>query len=140
MPAPRYIPLVMLLGFVSYGSSIFLYIRAQRALGAAKTSAYYATAPFVGAFLSFVLLGEGLTWRYFAALLIMALGTTLVVMDTIVRHHTHQHTHTFTHTHDGTTHTHTIVHSHEHDHYLPHGGHSHFHTRRELEATGHLPN
>ena len=44
LPSARYIILAMLLGFVAYGLSIFLYIRAQRDLGAAKTSAYYAVA------------------------------------------------------------------------------------------------
>lgn len=79
----RYILPAMLLGFVAYGMSIFLYIRAQRDLGAAKTSAYYAVAPFVGAFLSFVILGEKLTIVYFAALIIMIAGTVFVVKDTV---------------------------------------------------------
>lgn len=78
---------LMLLGFVAYGLSIFLYILAQRSLGAAKTSAYYAVAPFVGAFLSFVLIGEPLTGSYVLALLIMAAGTGLVVMDTLAHRH-----------------------------------------------------
>ena len=46
----------MLLGFVAYGLSIFMYIRAQSVIGAAKTSAYYAFAPFIAALLSFVFL------------------------------------------------------------------------------------
>lgn len=138
LPAFEYIAFAMLLGFVAYGLSIFLYIRAQRSLGAAKTSAYYAVAPFVGAFLSFALLGERLTWVYFAALLIMIAGTVFVIMDTIGRIHTHEHTHTFTHKHDGTTHTHTVVHSHEHSHYTLHDRHGHHHPHRELEdAIGH---
>lgn len=83
LPEIRYILPAMLLGFVAYGMSIFLYIRAQRDLGAAKTSAYYAIAPFVGAFLSFVILGEKLTGVYFAALIIMIAGTVFVVRDTI---------------------------------------------------------
>lgn len=83
IPEMCYILPAMLLGFVAYGMSIFLYIRAQRDLGAAKTSAYYAVAPFVGAFLSFVILGEKLTIVYFAALIIMIVGTVLVVKDTI---------------------------------------------------------
>ena len=41
IPDIKYILISMLLGFVAYGLSIFLYIRAQRDLGAAKTSAYY---------------------------------------------------------------------------------------------------
>ena len=51
--------IVLALGFVSYGLSIFFYIRAQSRLGAAKTSAYYAIAPFVGAFLSGFLSQKG---------------------------------------------------------------------------------
>ncbi len=133
LPAFKYIVLAMLLGFMAYGLSIFLYIRAQRNLGAAKTSAYYAVAPFVAAFLSFVLLGEKLTWAFFVALLIMMIGTVFVVMDTMVRHHAHQHTHTFTHTHNGITHNHTVVHSHEHNHYVFHDRHGHHHSQRELE-------
>lgn len=131
-PSFKYIVPAMLLGFVAYGLSIFLYIRAQRSLGAAKTSAYYAVAPFVGAFLSFVLLGEKLTWAYFTALLIMITGAVFVILDTMARHHTHRHTHTFTHTHDGITHTHTVVHSHEHTHYMFNGRHRHHHLHGEL--------
>ena len=56
VPEILYILAALLLGFVAYGLSIFLYVRAQNTLGAAKTSAYYAVAPFVGAFLSFVFL------------------------------------------------------------------------------------
>ena len=73
----------LLLGFVAYGLSIFLYVRAQNVLGAAKTSAYYAAAPFIGVFLSFVFLKEELTVIYFSALLIMIIGTLLVVKDTL---------------------------------------------------------
>jgi len=138
LPAFRYIVFSMLLGFMAYGLSIFLYIRAQRTLGAAKTSAYYAVTPFVGAFLSFVLLDEKLTWTFFAALLIMIIGTVFVIIDTMVRQHTHQHTHSFTHTHNGITHTHTVVHSHEHNHYVFNDRHRHHHSQRELEnAIGH---
>lgn len=83
LPALGYVAAAMLLGFVSYGLSIFMYIRAQRSLGAAKTSAYYAVAPFVGTFLSFILIGEPLTSAYLVALLVMMGGTVLVVLDTL---------------------------------------------------------
>ena len=65
---------VMLLGFIAYGLSIFMYIRAQRDLGAAKTSAYYAIAPFVGTFLAFIVNGEKLTLVYFIGLVFMIIG------------------------------------------------------------------
>ena len=83
LPNVRYIILAMLLGFVAYGLSIFLYVRAQHFLGAAKTRAYYAIAPFIGSFLSFVLIGEALTGTYFLGLIIMIAGTLFVVMDTL---------------------------------------------------------
>lgn len=96
--------------------SIFFYIKAQKDLGAAKTSAYYAIAPFIGVLLSFVLLNETLTYQYFIALLIMLLGTVLVVVDTIIMNHSHVHSHTYVHTHDEVTHVHTIMHNHNHNH------------------------
>ena len=133
VPAIRYIAAALLLGFIAYGLSIFLYVRAQNVLGAAKTSAYYAVNPFIGSFLSFVFLNEKLSILYLAALLVMIAGSMLVVRDTLVHQHSHMHTHTFTHTHDGSTHTHTVTHSHEHDHYITDDRHNHHHTIAELE-------
>ena len=133
MPGILYIAAALLLGFVAYGLSIFLYVRAQNILGAAKTSAYYAVAPFVGAFLSFVFLREQLSWMYLFALIVMIAGSVLVVADTLIRHHVHQHQHTFTHTHDGMTHTHTVTHSHDHNHYVTDNKHGHRHTQKDLE-------
>lgn len=85
-PIIKYIPPVLLLGFVAYGLSIFTYIRAQKTLGAAKTSAYYAIAPFIGAFLSFVFLKEQLTAACMIALSFMIVGTVFVVADTLIPH------------------------------------------------------
>ena len=134
LPQVTYFIGAILLGFVAYGLSIFLYVRAQNKLGAAKTSAYYAVAPFIGAFLSFVFLREQLSWRYGLSLVIMLAGSSLVVADTLLRNHTHEHTHTFTHTHDGISHTHTIAHTHMHNHYLTDEKHGHRHSLAELEA------
>ena len=133
LPEIRYVVLALLLGFVAYGLSIFLYVRAQNTLGAAKTSAYYAVAPFIGTFLSFVFLREKLTGMYLIALAVMIAGTILVVMDTLIRNHAHPHRHTFTHTHDGSTHTHTVIHEHDHNHYREEGSHGHHHSAKELE-------
>lgn len=83
LPALPLIPAVLLLGFASYGLSIFLYIRSQKELGAAKTSAFYALAPFLGALLSLVILGEQLAGHYFLALGVMLLGSWLLVKDTL---------------------------------------------------------
>lgn len=81
-PEPKYILPAIVLGFVAYGLSIFTYIRAQKDLGAAKTSAYYAIAPFIGALLSFVFLRESLTAAYLVALTVMIIGTVFVISDT----------------------------------------------------------
>ena len=132
-PGMGYTAAVLILGFVAYGLSIFLYVRAQNILGAAKTSAYYAVAPFVGAFLSFLFLREGLSISYLIALMVMMAGSALVVCDTLIRHHSHSHQHTFTHTHDGVTHTHTVTHTHDHDHYMTDEQHGHHHAISELE-------
>ena len=77
-----YIVCALLLGFVAYGLSIFFYIYAQRYLGAAKTSAYYALAPFIGAALSLLIFREIPTISFVAALLIMIAGTYLASTDT----------------------------------------------------------
>lgn len=127
IPAPGYIIVAMVLGFVAYGLSIFFYIKAQDELGAAKTSAYYAAAPFVGAFLSFVFLRESLTLGYGVALIIMIAGSTMVVVDTMIINHVHVHTHTYVHTHDGSTHSHTVEHSHQHSHFGGDRVHDHSH-------------
>ncbi len=133
MPSFIYIAAALLLGFVAYGLSIFLYVRAQNLIGAAKTSAYYAAAPFIGSFLSFVFLKEELTGIYLLSLLVMSAGASLVVADTLANSHEHEHQHTYSHFHNGHMHTHTIVHCHAHDHFLTEGKHGHHHSLKELE-------
>lgn len=133
LPSARYIILAMLLGFVAYGLSIFLYIRAQRDLGAAKTSAYYAVAPFIGTFLAFVINGEQLSVAYLVGLFFMIIGTLFVVADTLVKNHSHLHTHLITHTHDGSTHTHVITHEHGHEHFCSTDIHKHHHHNLLME-------
>ncbi len=127
LPDVKYILSAMILGFVAYGLSIFLYIRAQRDLGASKTSAYYAIAPFIGAFLAFVVNGERILWGYFVAMVFMLIGSAFVVYDTMVNYHTHEHFHAIRHTHDGTTHTHIITHEHKHNHFVESKEHKHNH-------------
>lgn len=70
-----YIILALLLGFVAYGLSIYFYIYAQRDLGAAKTSTYYAISPFIGAALSLIIFREQPSVIFLIALAIMAIGT-----------------------------------------------------------------
>jgi len=126
-PNIKYILLAMLLGYVAYGLSIFMYIRAQSKLGAAKTSAYYAIAPFVGTFLAFLINSEHLTMKYFVGLIFMLIGSMFVIYDTMSKHHSHNHTHIIVHTHNGITHTHVINHEHEHNHFVDENKHKHHH-------------
>ena len=133
-PGIGYIAIALALGFVAYGLSIFMYVRAQNVLGAAKTSAYYAVNPLIGALLAFVFLSESLSWMYVIALIVMVFGSALVVVDTFIRQHDHEHQHTFTHSHGGSTHTHTVRHSHVHKHYLTEEKHRHRHHIEELEC------
>ena len=69
------------LGLVAYGLSIFFYIYAQRGLGAARTSTYYAVAPFIGVALSMLLCGERPGVSFFIALAVMAAGTCFASAD-----------------------------------------------------------
>jgi len=78
LPGVRFVIPALLLGFVAYGLSIVFYIYAQRGLGAARTSAYYAVAPFIGAALSFAVLSESLTVTFGVGLAVMMVGTWLV--------------------------------------------------------------
>lgn len=127
IPEIKYIIAALLLGFVAYGLSIFMYIRAQRDLGASKTSAYYAVAPFVGTFLAFIVNGEKLTLVYFIGLVFMIIGSVIVVYDTMVKRHSYSHSHIIVHKHDGKTHTHIITHKHEHSHFISEKKHNHKH-------------
>ena len=77
----NWILLILLLGFIAYGLSIYFYVYAQRDLGAAKTSAYYAVAPFIGVLLSLIIFREIPGIMFFIALAIMILGTWLINRD-----------------------------------------------------------
>ena len=81
LPPLRVLPVVLVLGFVAYGLSIFFYVYAQRCLGAAKTSAYYAVAPFIGVLLSRLILQEAFTQVFLIALAIMMAGAYFASTD-----------------------------------------------------------
>lgn len=72
---------VLALGFVAYGLSIYFYVYAQRLLGAARTSAYYAISPFIAALLSLVIFREFPSSAYFTALAFMGIGAWLSSRD-----------------------------------------------------------
>ena len=124
-PVVVWILAVMFLGFVAYGLSINFYIKAQKDLGAAKTSAYYSVAPFLGVLFGVLLLRERPDARFYIGLAIMIGATVLIVKDTISLQHTHEHSHSHIHEHAHAD----VIHSHEHCHI-----HSHTHIHGEDEA------
>lgn len=139
----------LLLGFFAYGLSILTYIMAQREIGAARTSAWYAAAPFIGVALSWILLREPITWLFAAALVIMLTGAWLAVTES----HTHAHhhpvlEHEHPHRHGDLHHQHghgDIVNEHTLDGAKPAEdpatvGHSHLHVHTEADhAHPHMP-
>lgn len=81
LPSVVFILLSLLLGFVAYGLSIYFYIYAQRDLGAAKTSTYYAVSPFIGTGLSLLIFLEKPSVTFIIALVIMIAGTYFASTD-----------------------------------------------------------
>ena len=72
---------VLCIGFIAYGLSIYFYVYAQRLLGAARTSAYYAVAPFIATILSVIILREIPDTAYYFALVLMIIGAWLSSQD-----------------------------------------------------------
>ena len=124
IPGILWIGAVLLLGFVAYGLSINFYIKAQKDLGAAKTSAYYSIAPFLGVAFGMILLQERPGLQFYVGLIIMIAATALMVKDTIGLQHTHEHSHIHTHEHRHGDLVHTHAHGHIHTH-------THIHTENE---------
>lgn len=123
---PVFITLSLFLGFLAYGLSIFFYVTAQRSLGAARTSAYYAVAPFIGVGISFIIFEEPITVSFLAASIVMVLGTYFAIFEK----HEHKHLHTLIE-HDH-RHNHTDKH-HNHSHELiTNDEHTHLHTHEKL--------
>ncbi len=131
LPPLPWIGAICLLGFVSYGLSINFYIKAQKDLGAAKTSAYYSIAPFLGVLFGVLLLRERVGVQFCLAFAIMVAAAVLMVRDTISLQHCHTHTHVHTHEHRHGdlvhTHEHSHTHSHTHVHGSDEGNHEHTH-------------
>jgi drug/metabolite transporter (DMT)-like permease len=132
-----------LVGFLGYGVSLALFVVALRHLGTARTGAYFSTAPFLGAIVAVIGLGEPVTVRLFAAGGLMAIGVWLHLTE--VHEHEHEHevlAHAHPHVHDehhqhahgledppGEPHTHVHRHGglkHRHAH-MPDAHHQHHH-------------
>ena len=100
-PSVEVLSPTLLIGFLGYGVSLVLFVLALRGLGAARTGAYFSTAPFLGAVISIVILGESVSWLFWLAAAFMGLGVWLHLTE--VHAHDHQHArleHTHRHRHD----------------------------------------
>jgi drug/metabolite transporter (DMT)-like permease len=124
-----------LVGFAGYGLSLVTFVLALRHLGTARTGAYFSAAPFVGAVISLLMLGEAPGLVFWAAAALMAAGIWLHLTES----HGHEHEHEpLSHTHE---HRHDDHHQHEHD--FPWDGtepHTHPHQHQPLRHThAHYP-
>ena len=128
---PRMSPAVLAsafaVGFVCYGLSVVLFMTALRHLGAARTSALFATTPGFAIALSWTLLGEVPSlWTAAGGLLMIPGAWLLIRVD-----------HAHTHRHEAMEHDHLHVHDEHHVH--EHSGnevpepHSHPHRHDNLE-------
>ncbi|MFZ6021509.1 MAG: DMT family transporter [Chloroflexota bacterium] len=124
----------LVLGSLSYGASIVLFIHAMRGIGAARTSALFSSAPLAGMLLSFLVFRELPSWMFVIAFPLMAAGTLFLVSE----EHEHDHVH------EMTIHEHAHIHDDEH-HDHDHEGigikkHSHVHKHNKLiHAHHHMP-
>jgi drug/metabolite transporter (DMT)-like permease len=126
LPGPTIALVAGAVGFLGYGVSLALFVLALRQLGAARTGAYFSTAPFLGAVAAILFLHEPLTLQLVGAGLLMGVGVWLHLTE----HHEHEHEHEpIEHTH---AHVHDAHHQHEH---LPEDppGEPHVHAHRHAK-------
>jgi drug/metabolite transporter (DMT)-like permease len=117
----------LILGFISYGISIILFILAMRSLGAARSSAFFASAPFAGALISLLLYREWPGITFLISLPFMIAGTALILWEDHLHLHKHERfEHEHRHTHDDGHHNH----QHNDDGIKEH---SHWHVHEEIE-------
>ncbi len=143
MPPVAAVATIVVLGLCTYGISLVFYIISLRSIGTARTGAYFSTAPFVGAVVSWLLLHEPFMANSGLAAILMAAGVWLHLTEDHEHHHHHMEmTHEHSHAHDdhhqhehrsddpaGEPHSHVHVHqavTHKHPHYPDlHHRHSH---------------
>ncbi|MEQ6927212.1 DMT family transporter [Pseudomonas mosselii] len=109
LPALGTLGSILLVGFLGYGVSLVLFVLALRGLGSARTGAYFSTAPFLGAAVAILMLGESVSMTFLLASTLMALGVWIHLMENHVHEHQHE---ALDHSH---RHTHDEHHQHEHD-------------------------
>ncbi len=128
MPPASLLLSTCFVGFLGYGVSLTLFVLALRHIGTARTGAYFSTAPFVGAVISVLVLGDKLTIGFGIAAVLMGLGVWLHLTE----RHEHQHRH------EALAHEHLHTHDEHHEH--AHGpndapGEPHSHRHRHADLT-----
>ena len=133
-PAGLIAVLAGIVGLLGYGTSLVLFVVGLRHVGTARTVAYFSTAPFIGASMGVVALGEPLTVQLLLAAVLMAVGAALVISE----RHAHEHVHeTLEHDHP---HDHDAHHQHEHPDGEATGPHAHRHVHSALQHShAHYP-
>jgi drug/metabolite transporter (DMT)-like permease len=117
-----------LVGFLGYGVSLVLFVLGLRHLGAARTGAYFSTAPFIGAVLAVAMFHEPVSLSLVAAGALMAIGLYLHLAEA----HEHEHEHDLIeHEH---RHSHDVHHRHAHGPNDP-AGEPHMHWHRHAPMT-----
>jgi drug/metabolite transporter (DMT)-like permease len=76
-PSLATLSMAAVVGFLGYGLSLVLFVLALRQIGAARTGAYFSTAPFIGAVVGIVVLLEPITFSLGFAAMLMAFGVWL---------------------------------------------------------------
>lgn len=131
-PGPKIILAALVLGFLSYGTSIFMFVFAMRSLGAARTSAFFGSAPFVGAIVSLIIFRERPGINLILSLPFMIAGAILILREDHSHLHIHEMIeHEHRHAHDDNHHVHEhavndpMEHVHPHMHESIEHSHSH---------------
>jgi drug/metabolite transporter (DMT)-like permease len=119
----------LMVGALSYGVSIVLYIRSAQAIGATRAQVLFASAPFFGVGLAVLGLGESFALVHGLAVPLFAGGVAFLLIDGHGHDHTHEAmSHKHSHRHDDEHHTHV------HTDLPPAARHTHFH---QHEPTSH---
>jgi len=116
----------LVIGALSYGASLVLFINALREIGSARTSTWFASGPFIGAILSVLVLGERPPGEYWVAAMVMLSGMLFLYGE--LHRHLHRHE-SITHAHP---HEHDEHHQHVHEGQVYPGRHDHLHTHEPL--------
>jgi len=111
------------IGALGYGASITLWVKGARDLGAARGQVIFAAAPFIGAAVAWVFLGDAVTFAQLVAVPVAIVGVGLSLRSGHEHRHVHEPiVHEHEHRHDDGHHTHTHTppvtgrHTHRHEH------------------------